>query len=167
MLRNDVAMPALTPTRNSQLIPLGATQIQVELAHMPTRQLSQVSIGRSFVFGVLEDNSTWCLIRMSSIRSLTYLHNQPQSGTQVHFTRKAAGELLSNLPLPSTGLVQYRERPGLSQPIVVSGIARGLIATEGYLQAHIPLAAISYLELTACKSQTCESIPNRKDPDID
>ena len=149
-MRHYVAMTALTAAKLPQLIPPGSSQIQVELAQMPIRELSQVRLGRTFVFGLLEDNSSWCLIRLSSIRSINFLQNQSLVESQVHWTTKTAGELLTNLQLPACAIVQFREKPGLTQQLVFLGLAKGLVATDSYQQPYIPLAAISYLELKAC-----------------
>jgi hypothetical protein len=149
-VRNDVAMTVLTPERLSQVIPPGTSQIQVDLRQMPTRVLSHVRIGRTFVFGLLEDNLSWCLIRLSAIRSVTFLLDQSLSESQVHWTTKTAGELVSNLELPARGIIQFREQPKRTQQIIVLGLARGFIATDCYRHQHIPLSAISYLELTGC-----------------
>lgn len=146
-MRKDVAMTALAATKTPQLIPAGASQIQVELAQMSVRELSQVSLGRTFVFGLLEDNLSWCLIRMSSIRSLTFLEHQSDSEFPVHWTRKSPGELLTKLELPASGTLQFHEPPRPSQQLVVLGVSRGFIATDSFRQQHIPLAAISYLEI--------------------
>jgi hypothetical protein len=147
-VRNDVAMTALTATKLPQLIPAGTSHVQVELVHMPTRELSQVNLGRTFAFGLLEDNLSWCLIRLSSIRSLVFLEKPSGCETQVRWSRKTAGELLSNLELPASGKLQFRDQPGLNEQVVVLGVSRGFIAIDGYQQQHIPLTAISYLEIT-------------------
>jgi hypothetical protein len=115
---------------------------------MPTRELSQVNLGRTFAFGLLEDNLSWCLIRLSSIRSLVFLEKPSGCETQVRWSRKTAGELLSNLELPASGKLQFRDQPGLNEQVVVLGVSRGFIAIDGYQQQHIPLTAISYLEIT-------------------
>jgi hypothetical protein len=146
-LRNDVAMTALTATILPQLIPVGTSHVQVEILHMPTRELSRVSLGRTFAFGLLEDNASWCLIRMSSIRSLIFLENPSGSKPQVCWSRKTAGELLSSVELPASGKLQFREQPGLTQQIHVLGVSRGFIANDDLRQKQIPLAAISYLEI--------------------
>ena len=152
-MRNDVAMTTLTATKLPQLIPAGTSHIQVELVQMPTRELSQVSLGRTFAFGLLEDNSSWCLIRMSSIRSLVFLEKPSGGEPQVRWSRKTAGELLANLELPASGKLQYRDQPGLTERVVVLSVSRGFIAIDGYRQQHIPLAAISYLEITGSQRQ--------------
>jgi len=152
-VRNDVAMTALTDTKLPQLIPAGTSHVQVELGQMPTRELSQVSLGRTFAFGLLEDNLSWCLIRMSSIRSLVFLEKPSGGEHQVRWSRKTAGELVSNLELPASGKLQFRDQPGLNEQVVILGVSKGLIAIDGYRQQHIPLAAISYLEIAGSKRQ--------------
>ena len=152
-MRNDVGMTALTATKLPQLIPARTSHVQVELAQVLTRELSQVSLGRTFAFGLLEDNSSWCLIRMSSIRSLIFLENPSESEPQVCWSRKTAGELLSNSELPASGRLQFRDQPGLNEQVVVMGVSRGFIAIDGYQPQHIPLAAISYLEITRSQRQ--------------
>jgi hypothetical protein len=150
-------MTALAATKTPQLIPAGASQIQVELAQMSVRELSQVSLGRTFVFGLLEDNLTWCLIRMSSISSLTFLEHQYESEFPVHSTRKSPGELLTKLELPASGTLQFHEPPRPSQQLVVLGVSRGFIATDSFRQQQIPLAAISYLEIKQAKANHLQS----------
>ncbi len=152
-MRNDVAMTAFTATKPPQLIPAGTSHVQVELVQMPTRELSQVSLGRTFAFGLLEDNSSWCLIRMSSIRSLVFLEKPSRGEPQVRWSRKTAGELLSNLELPASGKLQYRDQPGLTERVVVLSVSRGFIAIDGYQPQHRPLAAICYLEIAGSTRQ--------------
>jgi hypothetical protein len=142
-------MTALIATKLPQLIPAETSHVQVELVQMPTRELSHVSLGRTFAFGLLEDNLSWCLIRMSSIRSLVFLEKPSGGEHQVRWSRKTAGELVSNLELPASGKLQFRDQPGLNEQVVVLGVSRGFIAIDGDKQKHIPLAAICYLEITA------------------
>lgn len=140
-------MTALTATKLQQLIPPGASQIQLELTNMPSRQLSHVLLGRSFVFGCLEDYLSWCLIRSSFIRSFSFSTSQSLPSSQVSWTRKTAGELLASLDLPASAYLQFREKPETTEQLVVLGVTRGFIATDSYRDPYIPLAAISYLEL--------------------
>ena len=147
-MRNDVAMPAPTATKLTQLIPAGASQIQVELVELPIRELSRVRLGRTFIFGLLEDNSSWCLIRMSSVRSLVFLENPSESEPQVCWSRKTPGELLSSLELPASGKIQFRDQSSPMRQIDVLGVSRGFIVSDSHRKPHIPLAAISYLELS-------------------
>ena len=142
-------MTTLDATKPQQLIPPGASQIQLELTNMPIRQLSHVLLGRSFVFGCLEDNLSWCLIRNSFIRSFSFSNSQSLPSSQVSWTRKTAGELLASLDLPASAYLQFREKPETTEQLVVSGVTRGIIATDSYRNPHIPLAAISYLELAS------------------
>ena len=140
-------MTALTDTKPQQLLPPGASQIQVELTNMPSRQLSHVLLGRSFVFGLLEDNLSWCLIRNSFICSISFSISQSHPSPQVGWTRKTAGELLASFDVPASAYLQFREKPETTLQLVVSGVSRGFLATDSYHHPHIPLAAISYLEL--------------------
>jgi hypothetical protein len=140
-------MTALTNTKPQQLIPHGANQIQLELSNMPSRQLSHVLLGRSFAFGLLEDNSSWCLIRNSFICSISFSINESIASPEVSWTRKTAGELLASLDLPASAYLQFREQPKRAEQLFVLGVTRGFIATDSYRHPHIPLAAISYLEL--------------------
>ena len=153
-------MTTLTATKPQQLIPPGASQIQLELANMPIRQLSHVLLGRSFVFGCLEDNLSWCLIRNSFVRSISFSINQSSSNPQVSWTRKTAGELLASLDLPASAYLQFREQPETTVQLVVSGVSRGFIATDSYRHPHIPLAAISYLELAGVLAEQIQKGTN-------
>jgi hypothetical protein len=146
-------MTALTATKPQQLIPAGASQIQIELTNMPSRQLSNVLLGRTFVFGLVEDNSSWCLVRTSFVRSISFLTSQSLSSSKVSWSRKTAGELLASLDLPASAYLQFREKPETTQQLVVEGVSRGFIATDSYRHPHIPLAAMSYLEIEGVQYQ--------------
>jgi hypothetical protein len=155
-VRNDVAMTTLTnhephfQTRQlqSDLIPEGATCLQLELADGLTRELTQVRISRSFAFGLLEDKSTWSLIQLSHVLALKFQRQDPEASPAVIWTRKSAGELLALLPLPAPANLWFQKEPHKKVGLVVLGVTRGLVATDSALLAFVPLQAISSLEIS-------------------
>lgn len=155
-MRNDVGMTTLTnyetqvPNRHrySPLIPVGANCLQVELANGLNRELTQVRISRSFVFGLLEDKFSWSLIRLNQVLALRFQTQTPDSSAAISWTRKAAGELLALLPLPAEATICFQNAPYKKVSLVVLGATRGLVATDSYRLPLIPLQAISYLEIT-------------------
>ena len=155
-MRNDVAMTTLTNyepqvrnrDRHSPLIPDGATCLQVELANGLSRELTQVRISRSIVFGLLEDKMSWSLIRLNQVMALSFQTHTPNCSAAITWTRKAAGELLGLIPLPAPATICFQYDPRKKVSLVVLGATRGLVATDSYQLPLIPLQAISYLEIS-------------------
>ncbi len=134
--------------RHSPIIPEGSNNLQVELANGFTRELTQVRISRSFVFGQLEDKLSWGLIRLSQVMALRFQTHTPDSSASIIWTRKAAGELFGLVPLPAPATLHLQNEHRKKVSLVVLGITRGLVATDSYLLPFIPLQAISYLEIS-------------------
>jgi hypothetical protein len=145
-----------TRHRQSPLIPAGANCLQVELVNGLTRELTQVSINRSFVFGLLEDKRTWTLIRLNQVLALRFQTQTPDSSAAASWTRKAAGELIALLSLPAEATICFQNNARKKVSLIVLGATRGLVATDCYQLPLIPLQAISYLEISP-------SAFNRKD----
>jgi hypothetical protein len=163
-VRKDVAMTTLTnqephhQTRHwhSEFIPEGANTVQLELADGHKFDLTQVRINRSFVFGLLEDNLTWSLIRLDHVLSLSFQTQAPESSPVVSWTRKTAGELLASLDLPAPATLWFQREPLKKVGLVVLGPTRGLLATDSHSLPFVPLQAICCLEISPRQ-------PNRKE----
>jgi hypothetical protein len=155
-VRNDVAMSTLAnyetllPTRHGTLplIPEGANCLRVELANGLSRELTRVRMSRSVVFGLLEDKSSWSLIRLNDVLGLSFQMQNTEASPSVLWTRKAAGELLGLVRLPAPAIIYFRNEPRKKVRLVVLGATRELVATDSYLLPLIPLQAISYLEIS-------------------
>jgi hypothetical protein len=130
------------------VIPQGANGLQLELIEGVTRELTTVKIGRIFVFGMLEDRRSWCIIRLSGVRAIRFQIQNLDPGSSVSWTRKAAGELIASLDLPTRATVSFREQPKDKVDINLLGATRSLLATDCYLMPFIPIQAISYLEIS-------------------
>ena len=137
-----------TRHRPLPLIPEGSNCLQVELANGITRELTQVRISRSFVFGLLEDKMSWSLIRLNQVMALRFQTHPPDSSAAITWTRKAAGELLASLFLPAPATICFQNDPRKKVSLVVLGATRGLVATDSYRLPLIPLQALSYLEIS-------------------
>jgi hypothetical protein len=131
-----------------QVIPEGANCLQLELVEGSIRELTMVMIGRFFVFGLLEDRRSWCLIRLSRVLSIRFQTQNTYPASSVSWTRKAAGELIASLALPARATIGFCEQPKRKVDLVVLGATRSLVATDSYLMPFIPLQAISYLEIS-------------------
>jgi hypothetical protein len=129
-------------------MPEGANCLQVELANGLTRELTQVRISRSFVFGLLEDKMSWSLIRLNQVMSLRFQTHTTDCSAAISWTRKAAGELLGLIPLPAPATICFQNDPRKKVSLVVLGATKGLVATDSYPLPMIPLQAISYLEIS-------------------
>jgi len=155
-VRKDVAMNMLNnhephyQTRHWQsvLVPEGANCLQLELRDGHKFDLSQVRINRSFVFGLLEDNLTWSLVRLNHVLALRFQTQAPEISPVVTWTRKTAGELLASLALPAEANLWFQKEPSKKVGLVVLGATRGLVATNGHLLPFVPLQAISCLEIS-------------------
>ena len=134
--------------RQLPLIPAGANCLQVETNDGLTRELTQVRISRSFVFGLLEDKLSWSLIRLNDVVGLRFWAETQEVSPSVLFTRKAAGELLGLVPLPAPATIRFQNEPHKKVRLVVLGATKGLVATDSHLLPFIPLQAISYLEIS-------------------
>ena len=133
---------------HSPPIPVGANYLQVELANGPTRELTQVRISRSFVFGLLEDKLSWSLIRLNQVMALRFQTHTSDSSAAITWTRKTAAELIGLLDLPAPATICFQNAPSKKVRLVVLGATRGLVATDSYQLPLVPLQAISYLEIT-------------------
>lgn len=138
-------------TRFEQSVfPANASSVQVASSRGHTRELSQVQIGRNFVFGLLEDNQSWCLFRLSAIWSFRFLAQENVSLPKVRWTRKTATELINCLNLPAPAVIEFPSDPDLSFQLMLLGTAKAMIATDSIQHPYIPLTAISYLEIASC-----------------
>ena len=163
-MRKDVAMTSLTNHEThyqsrhwqSKLIPDGANCLRLELSDGHKFDLTQVKINRSFVFGLLEDNLTWILVRLNHVLALRFQTQAPEFSSVVTWTRKTAVELLASLVLPAEANLWFQKEPGKKVGLVVLGATRGLIATNSHLLPFVPLQSINYLQISP-------SQPNRKE----
>jgi hypothetical protein len=130
------------------LIPEGANAVQLELSFGLTRELTQVRINSSFIFGLLEDQMTWSLFRLNHVLALRFQIQNPEASPAVTWTRKTAGELLASLDLPAPATLWLQKEPCQKIGLVVLGTTRGLVATNSQLMPFVPLQAISYLEIS-------------------
>ena len=137
-----------TRWRYSDLIPETANGLQLDLFDGLTRELTQVRISRSFVFGLLEDQLTWSLIRLDHVLALRFQIHNPEVSPAVVWTRKTESELLALLDLPAPATACFRNGPQKKVGLVVLGATRGLVATNSQLLPYFPLRAISYLEIS-------------------
>jgi hypothetical protein len=137
-----------TRHRPLPLIPEGSNCLQVELANGITRELTQVRISQSFVFGLLEDKLSWSLIRLNQVLALRFQTQTHEPSAPVNFSRKSAGELFRLVPLPAPATLHLQNDHRKKVSLVVLGVTRGLVATDSYPLPFIPLQAISYLEIS-------------------
>ena len=165
-MRKDVAMTTITNLEphyqshpwQSELIPEGANCLQLELSDGHKFDLTQVRINRSFVFGLLEDNFTWSLIRLNQVVALRFQTPDPEVSLGVSWTRKTAGELLALLALPAPATLWFQREPKKKVGLVVLGATRGLVATDSHLLPFVPLQAISCLEISSSQPKRKEFI---------
>jgi hypothetical protein len=156
-VRNDVAMRSSTylstslhePFHQASLIPEGANCLQLEMIDGVTRELTEVLIGRYFVFGLAEDQQSWCLVRLGSVSALRFQSDLSQPSPQVTWTRKAPAELISSLTLPAIASISFREQPRKNVDVVLLGASRSLLATDSHQVPFIPIQAISRLEISS------------------
>ena len=154
-MRNDVAMTTIANFAtwqqglgNQTPIPEGANSLQLDLDDGFTRELTMAKIGRFFVFGLAEDQLSWCLFRLSSVLALKFQAQFTDPAPAVTWTRKAAGELIASLGLPAPATIGFLKQPIRKVDLVVLGATKSLLATDSFQMPFIPLQAISYLEIS-------------------
>jgi hypothetical protein len=145
----DLTSWAADQNASSPLAPKGASSLKLDLVEGITRELTMVRIGRIFVFGLAEDQLSWCLIRLSSVIALRFQDQSTPFASSVAWTRKAAGELISLLDLPAPATIGFREQPLKKVDVVLVGATRSIIATDSPLMPFVPLQAISYLQISS------------------
>jgi len=145
----DLTSWATDHNTSSPLMPQGACSLQLDLVEGITRELTMVKIGRIFVFGLAEDQLSWCLIRLSSAIALRFQDQSTHFASSIDWTQKAAGELISSLGLPAPATIGFREQPLKKVDVVLVGATRSIIATDSPLMPFVPLQAISYLQISS------------------
>ena len=153
-MRNDVGMTTLAyyafqaKTTQTSFIPEGVNTLKLELVDGVKREITHVRINRSFVFGLLEDSSSWCLIRLNNILGIRFQTQELVFSPPINWTRKAAGELITSRPLPAQARINFQKSREIVDATLM-GSARGLLATDSQFSPFVPIQAISYIEISA------------------
>lgn len=153
-MRNDVGMTTLASyasqaqTTPTSFIPEGVNMLQLEQPDCIKREITHVRINRSFVLGLLEDSSSWCLIRLNNILCFRFQTQELVFSPPISWTRKAAGELIASLQLPAQARIHFQESREIVDAALL-GATRGLIATDSQFYPFVPIQAISYIEISA------------------
>lgn len=120
------------------------TSYLAKLANGTTRELSELVIGRNFVWATLENGSSKVFVSQQSLVWLEAFPNQP--ALQLNRTHKTIAELTSLIRYPTTAHYWYLAKPEEAFCDRVQATLRGFLVLERK-SILIPLASLGYLEV--------------------
>jgi hypothetical protein len=121
--------------------------VRVGLVAADSRELTNVSIGRDYLQGVLEDGHSIGLIQMSEITRLEYLVTTQAIKQGVNFSPKTLSEQIQKIQVPCLAKLRTRQQPSALQTHWFLGETKGLLIFEGNPNYFIPLASVGFIEL--------------------
>ena len=121
--------------------------VRVGLVALDSRELTNVSIGRDYLQGVLEDGHSIGFIRMSEITRLEFLVTSQAIQQAVNFSRKTFSEQFQKLQVPCLAKLRTRQQPSALQTHWLIGVTRGFLFFEGNPDYYVPLASVGFIEL--------------------
>jgi len=121
--------------------------VRLQLLDGSSRELTAPTLGRDFLAGNLEDETTLGVFRRSILRSVQFETQIGVATRTLEYTRKAIGELLASRQFPASAQVSYLEPRSKLQQLRLIGISRGLLFTDFLQNPAIPIAALGSIEL--------------------
>ncbi len=121
--------------------------VRVGLAALDSRELTNVSIGRDYLQGVLEDGHSIGFIRMSEITRLDFLVTSQAIRQGVNFSRKTLSEQIQKIQGPCLAKLRTRQEPSALQTHWFLGVSKGFLIFEGNPNYFVPLASVGFIEL--------------------
>jgi hypothetical protein len=125
----------------------GFGTVRVGLVAADSRELTNVSIGRDYLQGVLEDGHSIGLIRISEITRLEFLVTSPAIKQAVNFSRKTFSEQIQRLQVPCLAKLRTRKQPSALQTHWLIGVTREFLIFEGNPNYYVSLASVGFIEL--------------------
>jgi hypothetical protein len=121
--------------------------VRVGLVAADSRELTNVSIGRDYLQGVLEDGHSIGFIRMSEITRLEFLVTSQIIKQRVNFSRKTLSEQIQKIQVPCLAKLRTRQQPSALQTHWFLGETKGFLIFEGNPNYFVPLASVGFIEL--------------------
>ena len=121
--------------------------VRVGLVAADSRELTNVSIGRDYLQGVLEDGHSIGLIRMSEITRLEFLVTSQAIQQAINFSRKTLSEQIQKIQVPCLAKLRTRQQPSALQTHWFLGVTNGFLIFEGNPNYYVPLAGVGFIEL--------------------
>ena len=121
--------------------------VRVGLVTADSRELTNVSIGRDYLQGVLEDGHSIGLIRISEITRLEFLVASQAIKQGVNFSRKTLSEQIQKIQVPCLAKLRTRQQPSALQTHWFLGVTNGFLIFEGNPNYYVPLAGVGFIEL--------------------
>ena len=121
--------------------------VRVGLVALDRRELTNVSIGRDYLQGVLEDGHSIGFIRMSEITRLEFLVTSQAIKQGVNFSRKTLSEQIQKIQGPCLAKLRTRQQPSALQTHWFIGETKGFLIFEGNPNYFVPLASVGFIEL--------------------
>jgi hypothetical protein len=121
--------------------------LRIQLLDGSTRELTNPTLGRDFVSGLLEDQKSIGHFRRSILRSIEFSEDTEANSAVLSYTRRSVGELLIASGLPREIRFRYLEEHASFQRCRAIGVIRGFIVSDYQLSPAIPIAALSAIEV--------------------
>jgi hypothetical protein len=121
--------------------------LRLQLLDGNTRELTNPTLGRDFVSGLLEDQKSMGHFRRSILRSIEFSEDTELNSAVLSYTRRSVGELLIASGFPRTIRFRYLEDRSSFQSCRAIGVVRGFIVSDYQLNPAIPIAALSAIEV--------------------
>ena len=121
--------------------------VRVGLVAADSRELTNVSIGRDYLQGVLEDGHSIGFIRLSEITRLEFLVTSQAIKQGINFSRKTLSEQIQRIQVPCLAKLRTRQEPSALQTHWFLGETKGFLIFEGNPNYFIPLASVGFIEL--------------------
>jgi hypothetical protein len=125
----------------------GFGTVRVGLLAADSRELTNVSIGRDYLQGVLEDGQSIGFIRLSEITRLEFLDTSHEVNQQISYSRKTLSEQIQKLQVPCRAKLRAKQRPSVVETHWFLGLAKGFLIFEGNPNYLVPLASVGFIEL--------------------
>lgn len=128
-------------------LPLEACAVRVGLVAADSRELTNVSIGRDYLQGVLEDGHSIGFIQLSEITRLEFLVTRELAQQRINYTRKTLLEQIQKIQPPCLAKIRTRQQPSSLDTHWFLGATKGLLIFEGNPNYAVPLAGVGFMEL--------------------
>jgi hypothetical protein len=121
--------------------------VRVGLVAADSRELTNVSIGRDYLQGVLEDGQSIGIFRLSEITRIEFLETGHQANQQISYSRKTLSEQIQKLQVPCLAKLRAKQQPSVVETHWLLGLAKGFLIFEGSPNYLVPLASVGFIEL--------------------
>jgi hypothetical protein len=127
--------------------PVEANAARLGLVGGEIREMTQVTVGRDYLKGFLEDSQSIGLIRLSEISRLEFDFIGQVIPQRITWSRKTLSEQIKSFSFPRLAKISTRDQRIQGESHWLLGATRGFLIFQGNPNFFIPLSSVGYLEL--------------------